>query len=161
MQAVPTCLLSPCGRGRGPLRSNGRVRGKSPYATISIWSASPLTLPMLRMGPLPLPRGERALGEPTGGLLLGRGLAWGRHHGVGDEAGVAADGALDRIADRRVLLEEVLGVLAALADALAVIGEPRARFLDDAGIDAEIDELAALGDALAVHDVEFDDLEGR
>src|ERR1700730_9654884 len=60
-----------------------------------------------------------------------------------------------------MLAEEYLGVLASLADALAVIGEPRARFLDDAGLDAEIDELAALGGALAGHDVALDDLEGR
>src|SRR5260221_2812072 len=103
-----------------------------------------------------------APGFDRSGLVLGRGLAArGGYHGVGDEAGIAADGTLDGVGDRRVFLEEVLGVLAALADALAVIGEPRARFLDHPGLDAEIDELAALGDALAVHDVEIDDLEGR
>ncbi len=57
--------------------------------------------------------------------------------------------------------EEGLGVLAALADALAVIGEPGARFLDDAGLDAQIDQFAGLGDAHAIHDVELDLLEGR
>ena len=61
--------------------------------------------------------------------------------------------------DVGVLLEELLGVLAALAEALAVVGEPGAGLLDDAGLDAEIDELADLGDALAVHDVELDLLE--
>ncbi len=58
-------------------------------------------------------------------------------------------------------LEEILGVLAALADALAVIGIPGARFLDDAGGGAEIEQFADLGNALAIHDVEFDLLEGR
>src|SRR5262249_19646603 len=57
--------------------------------------------------------------------------------------------------------QELLGILAALADALAVIREPRAGFLDDPGLDAEIDQLAALRDAFAIHDVEFDLLEGR
>src|ERR1700730_12385822 len=60
-----------------------------------------------------------------------------------------------------MLAEEYLGVLASLADALAVEGEPGARFLDDAGLDAEIDELAELRDALAIHDVELHLLEGR
>jgi hypothetical protein len=47
--------LSPRGRGRDP--RSGRVRGLAqndvPYGT------SPLTFPLLRNGPLPLPRGER------------------------------------------------------------------------------------------------------
>ena len=54
-----------------------------------------------------------------------------------------------------------LGVLAALADALIAEGIPGAGLLDDAGLDADVDQLAALGDALAVHDVELDLLEGR
>src|SRR5207253_6834775 len=54
-----------------------------------------------------------------------------------------------------------LGVLAALAETLAVIGEPGAGFFHDAGLDAEIEDLAHLGDALAIHDVEFDLLEWR
>src|SRR5690606_39846198 len=49
----------------------------------------------------------------------------------------------------------------ALADALVAVGVPGARLLDDAGLHAEVDELARLGDALAVHDVELDLLEGR
>src|SRR5581483_612569 len=61
----------------------------------------------------------------------------------------------------RVLLEIGLGILAALADALAVEGEPGAGLLDDPGLDPEIDEFAGLGDALAIHDVELDLLEGR
>src|SRR5438552_1409103 len=78
----------------------------------------------------------------------------GDHQRVGDLAGVAADRGLDLASDLLVLLEERPRVLAALADALAVIGEPRARLLDHARLDAEIDQLAGLGDALAVHDVE-------
>ncbi len=63
--------------------------------------------------------------------------------------------------DLRVLLQVRLGVLAALADAVAVVGDPSPRLLDDPGLDAEIDQLADLGDAFAVHDVELDLLERR
>src|SRR5262249_30203066 len=49
----------------------------------------------------------------------------------------------------------------ALADALAVVGEPGARLFDHARLDAEIDQLAALRHAFAVHDIELDLLERR
>src|SRR5262245_51395343 len=80
---------------------------------------------------------------------------------LGDEAGVLADGGLDLGGDVGIVLEEELGVLAALADALAVVGEPGARLLHHAGLDPEVDELAVLRHALAVHDVELDLLERR
>src|SRR5687767_10521556 len=89
-------------------------------------------------------------------LVLRRG-----EQALDNEARALADRLLELRADLRVLLEERLRVLAALADALAVVGEPGARLLDDAGLDAKVDELARLGDALAVHDVELDLLEGR
>ena len=73
----------------------------------------------------------------------------------------SADGLLEFGGDFRVFLEKGLGVLAALADALAVVAEPGAALLDDAGGDAEVEQLAVLGDALAVHDVELDHAEGR
>src|SRR5712675_3064445 len=77
-------------------------------------------------------------------LFLGGDLARRRcHHRIGDGAGIAADRLLDLLADLRVLLQIGFGVLAALADALAVIGEPCAGFFDDAGLDAEIDQFAA------------------
>ena len=82
-------------------------------------------------------------------------------HLVDDQPCVLAHGLLDLGADLGMLLQERLGVLAPLADALAAEGEPGARLLDDAGLDAQIDQLAGLGDALAVHDVELDLLEGR
>src|SRR5262249_61459527 len=78
-----------------------------------------------------------------------------------DQAGVLANGLLDVGGHLRMLLEERLGVLAALADALAVVGEPGPRLLDDAGPRPEVGQLADLGDALAVHDVELNLLEGR
>jgi hypothetical protein len=61
----------------------------------------------------------------------------------------------------RVVLQELLGVLAPLPDPFIAVGEPGAGFLDHAGLHAEIEQLAGLGDALAIHDVEFDLLERR
>ena len=58
-----------------------------------------------------------------------------------------------RISD--VVLEELAGVFAALADALAFIAEPGAALFDDVVGDAEIDQVAFLRDAFAVKDVEL------
>src|SRR3546814_18292212 len=60
-----------------------------------------------------------------------------------------------------VCSSDLLGILAALADADRVIAEPGARFLDQPGLDAAIADLADLGNALPVHDVEFDLLARR
>ena len=59
------------------------------------------------------------------------------------------------------LLQEHLGVLPSLADPLVAVGIPGAGFLDHAGLDAKVQDLAGLGNPLAVHDVEFDLLERR
>src|SRR3954451_20110164 len=75
---------------------------------------------------------------------------------VGDQAGVLADRGLDLVGDGWIVWPEALGVLAGLAAALAVGGEPGARLLHDAGLHAEVDQLADLRDALAEHDVELD-----
>src|SRR6185503_16550549 len=69
------------------------------------------------------------------------------HHRARHQAGVGADLLLDLVRDLGVLLEERLGVLAALADALAVVGEPSAGLLHHAGRDPEVDQLTGLGDA--------------
>ncbi len=82
-------------------------------------------------------------------------------HGVGNHTGLLADPLLDRLGHLRVVAQELLGVLASLADPGAVVGEPGAGLLDDVGLDAEVDQLAHLADALAVHDVELDLLERR
>src|SRR5262249_25434356 len=60
----------------------------------------------------------------------------------GDEAGVLPDRGFDLGGDVGIGLQESLGVLAALSDALAVIGEPGARLLDHARFHAEARELA-------------------
>ena len=65
------------------------------------------------------------------------------------------------LADVLVVLQELPRVLAALAHALAVEGVPGARLLDDLVVDAEVEEVALLADALAVEDVELGLAEGR
>src|SRR5271165_388395 len=70
-------------------------------------------------------------------------------HRIGHHAGLLAHALLDRVRHCRMLAQERLGVLPPLADALAVEAEPRAGLLD------QVDQLAHLADALAVHDVEL------
>ena len=60
-----------------------------------------------------------------------------------------------------VLGEELLHVLAALAELLAFVGEPRTRLLHDAEVDGDVEQRALAADALAVHDVELGLLERR
>src|SRR5258708_6995941 len=94
-------------------------------------------------------------------LAVGVALGAAGQNLLGDQAGVLADRHLDLRGHVGIGLQERLGVLAALAEPLAVIGEPGAGFFDDAGLDAEVEDFAHLGDALAVHDVELDLLERR
>src|SRR5205807_5777951 len=54
-----------------------------------------------------------------------------------------------------VLLDEQFGVFASLAEAHVAVGEPGAGLLDDLVLDTDVDELAGLGDPLAVADVEL------
>src|SRR5713226_3242055 len=61
----------------------------------------------------------------------------------------------DRLVDLRILLEELLGVLAPLAEALAAVGEPGAALLDNPLVDREVEQIAGLRDAFTVHDVEL------
>src|ERR1043166_4355431 len=78
-----------------------------------------------------------------------------------NEPELATDAILDRPGDVRVFLQELLRVLAALAEALAAVGEPCAGLFYDALVDADVDEVAPFGDALAVHHVELRLAEGR
>src|SRR5436190_8684784 len=87
-------------------------------------------------------------------LAVGVALGAAGQNLLGDQAGVLADRSLDLGGNVGVGLQEGFRVLAALAETLAVIGEPGAGLFDDAGLDAEIEDLAHLGDALSVHDVE-------
>src|SRR5260221_13661575 len=74
---------------------------------------------------------------------------------------IAAHLLFDLGGDVRIGLEELAGVVASLADTLAVPGKPSAGLLDHSGLDAQIDDLADLGDAFAIHDVELDLAERR
>ncbi len=80
---------------------------------------------------------------------------------LGDEARVLTDHLLDLRRHVGVVAQERLGVLASLADAGGSWLNQAPDFSTMPGLDAEIDELAHLRDALAVHDVELDLLEGR
>src|SRR5919197_927994 len=114
----------------------------------------------------PLPRsdcrdprvGSRSLRART---RSGRGLLEGRH--VDDLVLVAergepngfADPPLDVLSHVGVLRQELPGVLSALAELLALVREPRSRFLDDLRVHADVEEASLLRDALAVEDVEL------
>src|SRR6185436_8039280 len=86
----------------------------------------------------------------------GRGLAAFDHGQVGAaDAEGFTDFLLDLGAKIGVLLDEQLRVLAALAEADVAVGEPGARLFDDLVLDPDVEQLAGLGDALAVADVEL------
>src|SRR6476660_4649883 len=68
---------------------------------------------------------------------------------------LAADAVLDGGIDLGVVLEELLRVLAPLAEPLAAVREPCAALLDDALVDGEIEQIAGARDPLAVHHVEL------
>ena len=72
--------------------------------------------------------------------------------------GVGADLRLDLIRDVGVLAQKFLHAVASLHAHVAV-GVPRAGLVDEVELDAEVDDLADFGDALAVDDVEFGLLE--
>ena len=80
------------------------------------------------------------------GLLDAR---FGRGQAEGD-----AQPRIDLVADIAVREQELAHVLATLAEAFALVGEPGPGLLDDLVLDAEVDEVAFLGDADAVEDVD-------
>src|SRR6185436_15141917 len=61
----------------------------------------------------------------------------------------------DLVREVRVLPDEQVRVLAALAEADVAVGEPRAGLLDDLVLDTDVEQLTGLRDALAVADVEL------
>ncbi|EDP65259.1 hypothetical protein BAL199_01894 [alpha proteobacterium BAL199] len=82
-------------------------------------------------------------------------------HGVGHQPGILTDLALNDLRHVRVLPQEGLRILPALADPVAAVREPGTGLLDDPGIDPEVEQFAHLRYALAVHDVELDHPERR
>src|SRR5579871_3314827 len=113
--------------------------------------------------PLPesFPHANKGTGELVRSFLRGGGLLVPMAQILGDQACVLADRGLDFLGNVLVVCEELARGLAALADSLAAEGEPRSRLLDHIGLHAEVEQLAGLGNAVAVHDVEFDLLERR
>src|SRR5688572_5433724 len=71
------------------------------------------------------------------------------------EAELLADAFVDRLPNVAILTQELLRVLAPLAEPLAAVREPRAALLDDALLDGEIEQVSFLGNPLAVHHVEL------
>src|SRR5215203_621934 len=78
-----------------------------------------------------------------------------------DQPELLVDLIEDTLADLVVLLEELLGVLAALSEALIAVGEPGAALLDHLVLDADVEQASLTGDPLSVHHVELDRLEWR
>src|SRR5207248_5035584 len=67
----------------------------------------------------------------------------------------AADSGFDLAGEIGVLFDEQLGVFAALAETHVAVGEPGAGLFDDLVLDADVDQLAGLGNALAVTYIEL------
>src|SRR5215203_4237117 len=136
------------------------------------WSrlASALPCPAGRSGPW-----SRRTGAPEASatrrfglelvLVLGLGLALvGLGDGVGwweADAELGLDLLLDLAGELGVVAEEVAGVLATLAELVAVVGEPGPRLLDEADVHADVEQAPLLGDPLAVDDVELGRAERR
>src|SRR5215472_14656682 len=89
-----------------------------------------------------------------GGLLLFR--CWRRRFGRESfQAQLAPQLGFELCGDVLVVFEELLDVLAALADALALVTKPRAGFFHQISKNSQIDQIAFAGDAFAVHDVKL------
>src|SRR5256712_1701792 len=74
---------------------------------------------------------------------------------------LAANPFLNRLIDVGVLLRDLVGARAPLAEPFAAVREPRARLFDDAFDDGQIEQVTGPRDAFAVHDVELGFAEGR
>src|SRR5256885_2164564 len=84
-----------------------------------------------------------------------------RRAGLAVDAGGLADALVDRDHQLGVVEQELLGLLLALPELLALIRVPGAGLLHDPVVDADVDDRALAADALAVHDVELGLLERR
>src|SRR5690242_2084695 len=79
----------------------------------------------------------------------------GRRLGLARHAELPPDLVLDGLEHLGVVLQELLRVLATLAEALAAVREPRAALLDDPFVHGEVEQVAGPRDPFAVHDVEL------
>src|SRR5512141_1447556 len=159
---------------RSRISSSRRERGRTESRrSARSWQSSGCFGSREHRGPatLPSPSAGRHPGRLTflRGALRRRLLLILRDDEIGDDLdrGLVALGAergqahrlahlpLDLGRDVGVLGEELAGVLAALAELVALVGEPRAALADDLHVDADVEEAALLRDPEAVHDVEL------
>src|SRR6202521_1854862 len=68
---------------------------------------------------------------------------------------------VDLLGHIRVFAQELLGVIATLPDALALVAVPGAALLDQVMLHAQVDQVAFLGDTLAIDNVELGFAERR
>ena len=94
-------------------------------------------------------------GGGVGGLFRCGNSAAGRAAGGVQLISVGADLSLNVIGDLGVILQKLLGVVAALTQTDIAVVEPCTALLHDAQLDTHIDELAHFGDALTEHDIEL------
>src|SRR3712207_2823033 len=121
------------------------------------WAKSPPQCSPIPFSPFPPREGGLSLRENSGVRSL-RGGAQG--DGVGSLFSVL-DLVFDGLHHLGTLFQVRLGVLPALADALAFIRIKRARLVDDPEFRPDVDDRAGTRDALAEHDVELRLLERR
>lgn len=74
---------------------------------------------------------------------------------------MSADQALDFVRQRRIFVQELLGVLAPLPKAVLTQVEPSAALADNVEFHTDIEDVAGAGDAFVVHDIELSLAEGR
>src|SRR5690606_7696708 len=79
-------------------------------------------------------------------LEPGRIVLGATHQDFAQQARAFAHALFDSRRDLGIVLEELARIFAALAHALAVVGEPGAGLFDDAALDAEVEKFAGLGD---------------
>src|SRR6185437_6555486 len=181
-QSVLAATLAPrdpSPAGPAPLRSPGADR-PTEFRGLSAptWPAVPTARPprdvrrfafiAARTDPASALRGEqngrRSHAAGGGGGGAGNGSGGGRLGGRRLGGGQAEDLAhlvVELLGEVGMLGQVLLGVFAALADALALVRIPRARLFDQILLGGQIHQVAGVGDALAVHDVELGFAEGR
>src|SRR3954453_15912063 len=144
---------------RARARSTGSASGGCPPGGSAEWAASIAAAASEgALGGLDRPR--RGRGCDVVRTLVGRAVARprrrvdGRHEVLAD-AERLVHLALDLLGDLGVLVQERLGVVAPLAEALGSVGEERAGLRDDVVLDPQVQDAARGRDALAELDVEL------
>src|SRR5690606_28612657 len=104
-------------------------------------------------------RGDRAGGRPRVDRRGSRGVR--RRVHLRADAQLLLDTLLDLVGEVGVVAQERAGVLLALTELVALVGEPRPGLAHEAVLHAHVDEPALAGDADPVQDVELGLLERR